>query len=100
MRNDLTRSTVVSFLAVTVVGWVLSGGARAADANTLRYGIDDEQNFNRLPQVIAQREGLAAPDMNAVRAAISLLGEYDVLNQPLPAAERFVDPTYAKAAGL
>jgi ABC-type nitrate/sulfonate/bicarbonate transport system substrate-binding protein len=42
----------------------------------------------------------AAPDMNAVRAAISLLGQYDVLKQPLPAPERFVDPSYAKAAGL
>ena len=42
----------------------------------------------------------ATPNMNAVAAAISLLGEYDVLKQPLPAPERFVDPTYAKAAGL
>jgi len=42
----------------------------------------------------------SAPNMNAVRAAISLLGEYDVLKQPLPAPERFVDPAYAKAAGL
>jgi ABC-type nitrate/sulfonate/bicarbonate transport system substrate-binding protein len=40
----------------------------------------------------------AAPDMNAVKAAISLLGEYDVLKPPLPAAERFVDPSYSKAA--
>jgi ABC-type nitrate/sulfonate/bicarbonate transport system substrate-binding protein len=42
----------------------------------------------------------AAPDMNNVRAAIALLGQYDVLKQPLPAPERFVDPAYAKAAGL
>jgi ABC-type nitrate/sulfonate/bicarbonate transport system substrate-binding protein len=42
----------------------------------------------------------AAPNMNAVAAAISLLGEYDVLKQPLPAPERFVDISYAKAAGL
>jgi ABC-type nitrate/sulfonate/bicarbonate transport system substrate-binding protein len=42
----------------------------------------------------------SAPDMNAVKAAISLMGEYDALKQPLPAPERFVDPSYAKAAGL
>jgi hypothetical protein len=42
----------------------------------------------------------AAPDLNSVKAAISLLGEYDVLKQPLPAPERFVDLDYAKAAGL
>src|SRR6266581_8590626 len=60
MRSDLIRSTVVSFLVVTAVGLILSGTARAADANTLRYGIDDEQNINRLPQVIAEREGLFA----------------------------------------
>jgi ABC-type nitrate/sulfonate/bicarbonate transport system substrate-binding protein len=42
----------------------------------------------------------AAPDVNNIRAAIALLGEYDVLKQPLPVPERFVDPSYAKAAGL
>ena len=42
----------------------------------------------------------AAPDVNNIRAAIALLGEYDVLKQPLPMPERFVDPSYAKAAGL
>ena len=41
----------------------------------------------------------SAPDMNTVKAAISLLGEYDVLKQPLPMPERFVDASYAKAAG-
>jgi ABC-type nitrate/sulfonate/bicarbonate transport system substrate-binding protein len=60
LRNNLTRSTVASFLAVTALGLILGGNARAADANTLRYGIDDEQNINRLPQVIAEREGLFA----------------------------------------
>ncbi len=66
MRNNLIRSTVVSFLVVTAVGLILSGSARAADANTLRYGIDDEQNINRLPQVIAEREGLFAREGLAV----------------------------------
>jgi ABC-type nitrate/sulfonate/bicarbonate transport system substrate-binding protein len=42
----------------------------------------------------------ATPDMNNIRAAIALLGEYDVLKQPLPEPDRFVDPGYAKAAGL
>ena len=42
----------------------------------------------------------SAPDMNTVKAAISLMGEYDALKAPLPMPERFVDPSYAKAAGL
>jgi ABC-type nitrate/sulfonate/bicarbonate transport system substrate-binding protein len=42
----------------------------------------------------------SAPDMNAVKAAISLMGEYDALKEPLPMPERFVDVSYAKAAGL
>ena len=42
----------------------------------------------------------SAPNMNNIRAAIALLGEYDVLKQPLPMPERFVDPSYARAAGL
>jgi ABC-type nitrate/sulfonate/bicarbonate transport system substrate-binding protein len=39
-----------------------------------------------------------APDINAVRDDIALLGKYDVLKQPLPPAERFVDPSYGLAA--
>jgi ABC-type nitrate/sulfonate/bicarbonate transport system substrate-binding protein len=41
----------------------------------------------------------AGIDMGAVKAAIALLGAYKVLNQPLPAAERFVDASYSNAAG-
>ncbi len=41
----------------------------------------------------------AAFDLNDIKAAISLMGEYGFLKQPLPAPERFIDPTYAKAAG-
>ena len=37
--------------------------------------------------------------MTIVKTAISLLGEYDALQQPLPAPERFVDASYAKTAG-
>jgi hypothetical protein len=42
----------------------------------------------------------SAPDMNAVKAAIDLMGEFDALKPPLPVATRFVDDSYAKAAGL
>ena len=38
-------------------------------------------------------------DMNNVNAAIALMGEYGFLKQPLPAPERFIDASYAKAAG-
>jgi ABC-type nitrate/sulfonate/bicarbonate transport system substrate-binding protein len=41
----------------------------------------------------------AAFDMNSIKATISLLGEYGVLKEPLPTPERFIDPTYAAAAG-
>ena len=41
----------------------------------------------------------AAIDMDSVREAIALLGEYGILEQPLPMAERFIDPSYAIAAG-
>jgi ABC-type nitrate/sulfonate/bicarbonate transport system substrate-binding protein len=40
----------------------------------------------------------AAFDMNAVRAAIALMGEYGVLKPPLPAPERVVDASYSRAA--
>jgi hypothetical protein len=46
-------------------------------------------------RVLPQR---ATIDMEGVKAAISLLGEYDILKQPLPAPERFIDPAYAEAA--
>jgi ABC-type nitrate/sulfonate/bicarbonate transport system substrate-binding protein len=41
----------------------------------------------------------AAFDMNSVKASIALMGEYDVLKQPLPSPERFIDASYAEAAG-
>jgi ABC-type nitrate/sulfonate/bicarbonate transport system substrate-binding protein len=34
----------------------------AADGNTIRYGIDDEQNINRLPQFIAEKKGFFASE--------------------------------------
>ncbi len=41
---------------------------------------------------------LAAIDMNSISETIALLGEYGVLEQPWPSAERFIDPTYANEA--
>jgi ABC-type nitrate/sulfonate/bicarbonate transport system substrate-binding protein len=58
MRTQALRSTAVGILALVATAFGSSGGARAAD--TIRYGIDDEQNINRLPQVIAEREGFFA----------------------------------------
>lgn len=38
-------------------------------------------------------------DMNMVRQGIALMGEYGAVKQPLPAPERFVDPSFSRAAG-
>ena len=46
-------------------------------------------------RVLPQQTG---PDPNAVRDAIALLAKYDVLKQPLPAPERFIDASYGQAA--
>jgi len=46
-------------------------------------------------RVLPQRPGI---DMEGAKAAIALLGDYDILKQPLPAPERFIDPAYAEAA--
>jgi ABC-type nitrate/sulfonate/bicarbonate transport system substrate-binding protein len=47
-------------------------------------------------RVLPQRPAI---DMDSARAAIALLGEYEILQQPLPGPERFIDPAYAEAAG-
>jgi ABC-type nitrate/sulfonate/bicarbonate transport system substrate-binding protein len=39
-------------------------------------------------------------DMDALKAMIALHGRYGIWQEPLPAAERFVDLRYAKAAGI
>jgi hypothetical protein len=39
-------------------------------------------------------------DMAGVAAVIALLGRTGELKEPLPAAERFIDLQYLKAAGL
>jgi len=46
------------FLALTAVA--LATGTPAHAADVIRYGIDDDANINRLPQVVAEREGLFA----------------------------------------
>jgi ABC-type nitrate/sulfonate/bicarbonate transport system substrate-binding protein len=47
-------------------------------------------------RVLPQR---AAFDLDSIKGAIALMGEYGVLNAPLPPPERFIDPSYAVAAG-
>jgi ABC-type nitrate/sulfonate/bicarbonate transport system substrate-binding protein len=58
MNAQALASTALGFLALAATAFASSGGACAADR--IRYGIDDEQNINRLPQVIAEREGFFA----------------------------------------
>jgi ABC-type nitrate/sulfonate/bicarbonate transport system substrate-binding protein len=65
MRRQALRATTLGLLALASIAFSSSGGARAAD--TIRYGIDDEQNINRLPQVIAEREGFFAREGVEVR---------------------------------
>lgn len=61
MRTYSLLSALVRFAALAGFAAAFAGAASAADVgNTIRYGIDDEQNINRLPQVIAEREGFFA----------------------------------------
>jgi len=60
MSTYLRRSLGAAFLALTAFGLGSCGADSTAEVATLRYGIDDERNFNRLPQVIAEREGFFA----------------------------------------
>jgi hypothetical protein len=66
---------------------------KESEARSLQMLADIWDPNNR---VLPQR---AAIGMNNVKAVISLLGEYDVLKQPLPPPERFIDPAYAETAG-
>src|SRR5689334_4964282 len=56
----LLRSAA-ALLVATTCGFS-AGKSVAADANTIRYGIDDEQNINRLPQFIAEKKGFFASE--------------------------------------
>jgi ABC-type nitrate/sulfonate/bicarbonate transport system substrate-binding protein len=55
MRTSLARSTLLG--AFALAGVVAGLGGKASAADIIRYGIDDERNINRLPQVVAEREG-------------------------------------------
>ena len=66
MSRFPVRSTALRVLALAAFGVGLGGAAAAAEV-TLRYGIDDDQNINRLPQVIAEREGIFAREGLAVQ---------------------------------
>jgi ABC-type nitrate/sulfonate/bicarbonate transport system substrate-binding protein len=54
MRINLYRSTLAAALAMLAS---IGTASAAAGTDTLRYAIDDEQNINRLPQVVAERRG-------------------------------------------
>jgi ABC-type nitrate/sulfonate/bicarbonate transport system substrate-binding protein len=58
MKTRTPRAIALCIL--TLAAAAFGSIASAAAADTIRYGIDDEQNINRLPQVIAQREGFFA----------------------------------------
>jgi ABC-type nitrate/sulfonate/bicarbonate transport system substrate-binding protein len=62
MRTKALRATALALLALAASA---GGSARAADV--IRYGIDDDQNINRLSQVVAEREGLFAREGLEVR---------------------------------
>jgi ABC-type nitrate/sulfonate/bicarbonate transport system substrate-binding protein len=65
MQTPTLRSRTLAILALAAAAVGAIGNAGAAD--TIRYGIDDEQNINRLPQVIAEREGFFAREGVEVR---------------------------------
>ena len=60
MSTCLHRSTTAGFLALTAFGLGFGSVASAAEVASIRYGVNNEQNINRLPQVIAEREGFFA----------------------------------------
>jgi NitT/TauT family transport system substrate-binding protein len=59
MSKYPVRSMALRVLALAACGVALGGAASAAEV-MLRYGIDDDRNINRLPQVVAEREGIFA----------------------------------------
>lgn len=59
--GNLLRSAAIALFVATTCGFS-AGRSLAADANTIRYGIDDEQNMNRLPQFVAEKKGFFASE--------------------------------------
>jgi len=59
MSTCLQRSIAAAFLTLLSLGTGSTAFA-AAVTDTIRYGIDDDQNINRLSQVVAERQGFFA----------------------------------------
>jgi ABC-type nitrate/sulfonate/bicarbonate transport system substrate-binding protein len=74
-----TTAGLSTLLALTTI--VLAGGISAQAADVVRYGIDDDANINRLPQVVAEREGLFAREGVEVQTVV-----YASSFRPLPGA--------------
>lgn len=68
----------------------LTGQSEAQSRDMLAYIWDPR---NRVFQT-------SAPNMDNVKAVIALLNEYGAVKQALPAPERFVDPSFARDAGV
>ena len=56
VRSNLP--TTVLFVSAMLSLGSFGAAVAADDVDTLRYGLDDEKNISRLPQVVAQRKGL------------------------------------------
>ncbi len=69
MERDMPISRiVVRFVTPLACALALGGAVQAAEAtSTLRYGIDDDKNINRLPQVVAEQQGYFAREGLAVQ---------------------------------
>ena len=72
MQTRALRATALGILALAPIAGGFGGGACAADI--IRYGIDDDQNINRLPQVVAEREGFFAREGVEVQIVIPSRG--------------------------
>lgn len=85
IRDPANRETVVKTIADT------TGFAEANARLTLSLYFEPEQ------KVLPMRGEIG---MKGMETAVSFLGEAGVIKAPLPGAERFVDLTYLRAAGL
>jgi ABC-type nitrate/sulfonate/bicarbonate transport system substrate-binding protein len=101
------RDTVVRYIRATTAAMRFIQDPRNRDEVvkvTMEFMKESEDRSRQMLAYIWDPKNRVLPqqaafDMNSVKATISLLGEYDVLKQPLPAPERFIDPAYAVAAG-
>ena len=98
MSGYLNRSIslVATFIALTLVAVTAAGPAWGAEpTNTLRYGLDAEQNISRLPQIVAEREGFFAREGLNVEIVRLTSSFREALPGANPASER-----EAMASGL